>query len=104
MKWNRNICELTAHCFDVRGNLNGFDAIGIIWVLDTESSHFCAFTQYGVAAHHHMLVDEGLVAPLLHAGVNLECFAIGSRAAKLGVDFQQRCTNDAGRFDQLAPR
>ena len=93
-----------AQRFDVHGNWNGFDAIRVIRVLDAKGSYFRAFTQHGVAAHHHVFVDEGFVAPLLHTGVNLECFAIGGRANKLGVDFQQRRANDASGFDQLAPR
>ena len=73
-------------------------------MLDAERTHFSAFAQDGVAAHHHVFVDEGFVAPLLHAGVNLQRFTIGRRATELGVDFQKGCANDAGRFDQLAPR
>jgi len=96
--------ESATQRFDICGNWNGFDAIRVFRVFDTEGTHFSAFAQHGIAAHHHVFVDEGFVAPLLHSGVNLECFAIGGRANKLGVDFQKGCANDAGGFDQLAPR
>ena len=96
--------ESAAQRFDVSRHGNGFDAIGIVRVFDAEGSHFSAFTQHGIASHHHVFMNEGFLAPLLHTGVNLKCFAIGSRATKLGIDFQQRCTNDAGGFDQLTPR
>jgi hypothetical protein len=97
-------CALAAQRFDVRGNWNGLDAIGIVRVLDAKRTHFGAFAQHRIAAHHHVFVDEGFVAPLLHTGVNLECFAIGGRTTELGVDFQQGGANDACGFDQLAPR
>ena len=51
-----------------------------------------------------MFVDKGFITPLLHTGVNLNGFAIGGGTTKLGVDFQQRRTNDAGGFHQLSPR
>ena len=95
---------LAAQCFDVRGNGNGFDTIRIVWMLDAKRTYFSALAQDGIAAHHHMFVDKGFVAPLLHAGVNLQRFTIGGRATELGVDFQEGCANDAGGFDQLAPR
>ncbi|MEN9551017.1 MAG: hypothetical protein RI896_958 [Pseudomonadota bacterium] len=90
--------------FDVSRHGNGFDAIRIVRVFDAKSTHLGAFTQHGIAAHHHVFVDEGFLAPLLHTGVNLKRFAIGGRTTKLGVDFQQGGANDAGGFNQLAPR
>ena len=95
---------LAAQCFDVRGNGNGFDAIRIVWMLDAKRTYFSALAQDGVAAHHHVFVDEGFVAPLLHAGVNLQRFTIGGRATELGVDFQEGCANDASGLHQLTPR
>ena len=79
--------ESAAQRFDICGNWNGFDAIWIIRVFDAEGAHFSAFAQRGIAAHHHVFVDEGCLSPLLHTGVNLESFAIGGRANKFGVDF-----------------
>ena len=94
----------TAQRFDVRGNGNGFDAIWIVRVLDAKRSNFCTFAQDGIATHHHMFVDEGFVAPLLDAGVNLQSFTIGGRTTELGVDFQEGCANDASGLHQLTPR
>ena len=56
-------------------------------VFDAEGSHFSAFTQHGIASHHHVFMNEGFLAPLLHTGVNLKGLAIGGRANKLGIDF-----------------
>ena len=95
---------LAAQCFDVRGNGNGFDAIGIVRVLDAERTQFSAFAQNRVAAHHHVFVDESFVTPLLHTGVNLQRFTIGGRATELGVNFQEGSANDAGGFYQFTPR
>jgi hypothetical protein len=50
-----------------------------------------------------MLLDQHLGAPLLHACVNLQAFAIGGGLQELGVDFQQRRANDVRGFVQLAP-
>jgi hypothetical protein len=102
--FKKEISELATQRFDVCGNWNSFNAIRVFWVLDAEGSHFGAFAQHGIAARHHVFVDEGFVAPLLHTGVNLKCFTVGGRTSKLGIDFQQRCANDAGGFDQFAPR
>ena len=50
-----------------------------------------------------MAVQKDLLTPLGHAGVDLQALAIGGRTFELGVDFQQRRADDAGRLDQLTP-
>ena len=77
----------TAQGFNVSGYWNGFDTIRIIRVLDAEGANFSTFTQHGFASHHNVFVDKSFLAPLLHTGMNLECFAIGGGAAKLCIYF-----------------
>jgi hypothetical protein len=77
----------TAKGFNVVWDCNGFNAIWIFWVLNAKRSNLSAFAQYGLAAHDHMFVDKGFITPLLHAGVNLNGFAVSGSANKLGVDF-----------------
>ena len=87
MDLKKEISDLATQRFDVCGNWNRFNAIRVVRVLDAEGSHLGAFAQHGITAHHHVFVDEGFVAPLLHTGVNLKRFSIGGWTAKLGVDF-----------------
>ena len=82
------VAASTAQSFNVLGYWNSFDAIWVIRMLDAKGANFGAFAQHRVAAHHDMFVDKGFVSPLLHAGVNLNRFAIGGGANKFGVDFQ----------------
>ena len=56
-------------------------------MLDAEGANLGAFAQNSVVSHHDVFVNKGFLTPLLHAGVNLNRFAVSGSANKLGVDF-----------------
>ncbi len=79
--------KLRTQSLDVSRHGDGFDAVRIIWVLNTKRAGFKAFTQHRVATHDDVFLNDHFVAPFLDAGVNLNALAIGGGAHEFGVDF-----------------
>lgn len=90
--------------FDFFGNFNGFDFVGVLWVLNAKHARLLTFADQVLCAHHHMLVNEDLGSPLRHARVDLQRFAVGGGLMEFGVNLQQRGAQDAMGLLHLPPR
>ena len=73
--------------FDFFGNFNGFDFVGVVWVLNAKHARLLTFTDQVLSAHHPVLVNEDLGSPLRHARVDLQRLAVGGGLMELGVNF-----------------
>jgi hypothetical protein len=75
--------KLLAQRLNVLGHRNNLDATGLALHIHAKGACFSTFTQNIIPPHDQMLVDENFLAPLAHAGVNLQSLAIGGGFLKM---------------------